>query len=226
MNGRQRFSGVLAILAMAIAAEAHLVAGSLSIKGGETFSAGSSVNVKWRQDAGHDGKYDFKFSNDGGANWVTVDEEKQMPATTGEITYVWTVPSQPTTQGQFRVCQLNGGIEKACDDATYMLKSPNFIVATGNSIRSATALGAGSLSYDARTCNLDISFMLAAEGEVLVQAFDASGRLIATLLGGRRPAGSHRVSVFSNRLEAGAPAIFRLTAGGKIQSLIVTPISQ
>src|SRR5688500_16281874 len=129
MDGKQSFAGAVAILGLALAAEAHLVAGSLSIKGGETFSAGSTVNVKWRQNVGHDGKYDFKFSKDGGTTWVTIDEEKQMPTAAGEITYVWTVPNESTTQGQFRVCQLGDeGTQKPCNSDTYMLKSPNFTV--------------------------------------------------------------------------------------------------
>jgi hypothetical protein len=223
MIGRHSFSGAVAILGLAFAADAHLVAGSLSIKGGETFSAGGTVNVKWRQDVGHDGKYDFKYSKDGGATWTDVEKNKQLPTGAGEITYAWTVPAEATTQGQFRVCQLAGGA--ACTDATYMLKSPSFTVAEGSSLRSAPGPEAGSLDYDGRTGNLDVSFSLAAEGEVLVQAFDAGGRLIATLLEARRPAGDHRVSVFSNRLQGRAPVVFRLTAGGKSLSRAVPALS-
>lgn len=216
MNGRRGIAGAVAIWGLALAAEAHLVAGSLSIKGGETFSAGSTVNVKWSQDVGHDGKYDFKYSKDGGTTWTDVEKNKQLPTAAGEITYVWTVPGEATTQGQFRVCQQAGGA--ACTDATYMLKSPNFTVTAGSPVRPAAVPEAGSLAYDARTRNLEVSFALSAEGVVLVQAFDAGGRLLATLLEGRRPAGSHRVSVFSSRLAADAPVVFRLTAGGRTLS--------
>lgn len=216
MDKGNGFAGLVAILGLAFAAEAHLVAGSLSIKGGESFAAGSTVNVKWSQDVGHDGKYDFKFSKDGGTTWTDVEKNKQLPTAAGELTYAWTVPGEATTQGQFRVCQLAGGA--ACTDATYMLKSPDFTVTGSSPVRSAKAPETGSLVFDARTRHLEVSFALAAEGKVLVQAFDAGGRLLATLLEGRRPAGNHRVSVFSNRLEANAPVVFRLTAGGKTLS--------
>ena len=216
MNGRRGIAGAVAIWGLALAAEAHLVAGSLSIKGGETFSAGSTVNVKWSQDVGHDGKYDFKYSKDGGTTWTDVEKNKQLPTAAGEITYVWTVPGEATTQGQFRVCQQAGGA--ACTDATYMLKSPNFTVTAGSPVRPAAVPEAGSLAYDARTRNLEVSLDLASRELVNLDAFDSRGKLLAILLDGFQDAGERKLSVFSSRLDDSQAMVFRLRVGARIRT--------
>lgn len=198
-------------------AEAHLVAGSLSLKGSESLQAGSSVVVKWRQDEGHDGKYDFKFSKDGGTTFTAVETGKQLPTSSGEISYSWTVPAEATTQGQFKVCQQAGGA--ACTNPTYMLKSGNFTVTSGTSIREAGASAHGAfLRFDALTSNLDVSFTLDKVTQVSVFAFDLKGKVIATLLEGEYKAGPHRFSLFSNGLNRNHTLVFQLRLGEQVHA--------
>ena len=52
---------------------------------------------------------------------------------------------------------------------------------------------------------LTVDYRLATPGPVRVSVFDLLGRHVATLAGGRRPAGSHR-AVWDGRLESGSPA--------------------
>ncbi|MDB5104034.1 MAG: hypothetical protein JWP91_1723 [Fibrobacteres bacterium] len=203
-----------AVAVAASLASAHLKAGSLSIKGGETFTVGQKVPVTFVQSIGHNsGLYDFYFSKDAGATYSEFAAHFQGPKADGDtVKYTWTVPNSVTTKGVYRVCQLAGG---ECTDADYILKSGNFtiVAATGvNGERAAAA--APAMRFDAGTRNLEVSFALAGAEKVSLQAFDANGQAIATLLDGNQEAGSHSLSLFSNRLQsASGHLLFKLTIG-------------
>lgn len=206
-----------AILIAAGLSNAHLKAGSLSLKGGESLAIGSRVNVTWFQDTGHDGKYDLYYSKNGGTSWIEFEEAWQGPTTDGAtVTYAWTIPANgATTQGKLRVCQMVGG---HCTNSTYTLVSGGaFSIAASSSLQAADALRAGFVRFDAASGAVEASFELASEGQVLVQAFDAQGREVAKLLDASYGSGMHRLSLFSNALSgAQGPLAFRLTAGGKV----------
>ena len=70
---------------------------------------------------------------------------------------------------------------------------------------------------------MNVSFALAESGPVLLQAFDTRGRLMATLVERDFAAGSHTLSLFSNRLETSRALLFKLTAGAQVQSHNWTP---
>jgi hypothetical protein len=60
-------------------------------------------------------------------------------------------------------------------------------------------------------------------GKVTLQAFDASGRVVATLLDGEKAAGSHRLSLFSNRLQqASGNVLLKLTFGAESLTRAIT----
>ncbi|HKP97320.1 MAG TPA: hypothetical protein VJ385_16350 [Fibrobacteria bacterium] len=66
---------------------------------------------------------------------------------------------------------------------------------------------------------MDVSFGLAGSEAVLLQAFDARGRLVATLIEGNYAAGEHDLSVFSNRLITGSGSpVFRLKVGNRVKT--------
>jgi hypothetical protein len=68
---------------------------------------------------------------------------------------------------------------------------------------------------------VDVSFSLARNESVSLQAFDTQGRLVATLLEGAYGPGNHKRSVFSNRLGAlTGSLIFRLQAGDQARTSI------
>jgi len=219
-------SSLMAVSALALAsfASAQVQPGSLSIKGGETFTVGQVVDVSLIQTLGHNnGKYDFYYSKDNGTKWTEIIGNYQGPKEDGAtVTYKWTVPNAVTTQGMFRACEMAGG---ECLDPAYILKSGAFsIVPVGTGLNQAGSKtgSAPSMSYATETRSLETSFELGAAQKVTLQAFDGRGRLLATLLDGRREAGIHHLSLFSNRLETvSGQVLFRLTLGGDAFTSVV-----
>lgn len=217
MNGTKWLAMAIGVLAMGTA-QAHLVAGSLSVKGGESYKAGDMVMVSWTQSAGHnDGKYTIRYSKNGGTDWSVVEEVFQGPKGDNvAVTYHWTVPAGATAQGKIHVNFTRGGLT----DANYNLISGNFTVTGSSAIHSTPADAANpySLRFNAATRSLQASFFMAQEGQAQIQAFDANGKLVATLLEGHRAAGSHDLSIFSNRLDASFPLVFQLRMGDRVHS--------
>jgi hypothetical protein len=210
------------VLMAAGMANAHLLDGSLSVKGGETFTAGQVVPVKWNVNVLHDGKMDIDYSKDGGTTWTSV--KANYPAVAGDNTFNWTVPSDATTKGKIRVCL---GAGSPCSEAKtsspnaapYALISPAFTVSGATSVSAPAFAGEASLSFNGETRNVNVSFSLASEQDVSLQAFDAQGHLIATLLQGDRGAGYHQLSLYSNRLEAvHGVVVLKLQAGAETRT--------
>jgi Multicopper oxidase len=86
--------------------------------GGETFTAGQTVNIQWQILISHNTlNWDLFFSSDGGTNWDTI----QMDVPPGELSYQWTVPAIATTQGRVLVVMDNSGTD-------YQSASPNFTI--------------------------------------------------------------------------------------------------
>jgi hypothetical protein len=207
-----------ALALCAISAHAQLKAGSLSIKGGETFTVGQKVSVTLVQvkpgTGMRAGKYDFYFSGDGGTSWKEMIGNWQGP--TGDnatVTWEWNITQAATMKGVFRACLLSGG---ECTDSTYTLKSGPFtIAAQGSAVLPTSAAAAGKLDFDAFTGNMALRFSLVAPAHVALRAFNTQGRLLATLLDADQSAGEHALSLFSNRLqEMHGPVAFTLTWGG------------
>ncbi|HXS09880.1 MAG TPA: T9SS type A sorting domain-containing protein, partial [Candidatus Krumholzibacteria bacterium] len=61
-----------------------------------------------------------------------------------------------------------------------------------------------------------IPFSLDEEGWVRLDVFDVTGRLVATLVDGVRPAGRHTINMDASSLASGA-YFYRLRAGGVVQ---------
>jgi len=207
----------MALALCAIGAQAQLKDGSLSIKGGETFTVGQKVSVTLVQTkpgtGTRSGKYDFYISVNGGTSWTEMIGNWQGPTTdNATVTWEWNVTQKPTTTGVFRACLLSGG---ECTDPTYTLKSGNFTIATSTALASRQAGSAGKLEFETATGGMSIGFFLAEPARVTLQAFDAQGRLLAVLMDGDHAAGDHALSLFSNRLQSLHGSIaFKLAWGG------------
>jgi hypothetical protein len=114
------------------AISAHIGPGSLNIKGGEKYMVGQVVDISFLQVERHSGKYDLKFSKDGGTTWTSVVSGwTSASGNSVTVTYKWTVPNMPTTTAKFQVCQLAG----ACTDPDYGLISNNFTVSAASTIQ-------------------------------------------------------------------------------------------
>jgi hypothetical protein len=221
------------ILTAAGLAGAHLGETSLSIKGGETFAPNQSVAIKWNVSVLHEGS-DIDLSVNGGTSWTTLKED--FKETSGMNTYNWTVTSAATQTAKIRICQHQSTTTAGCrsQDVTnapsnpingnYILVSPAFTISAPSGLGQASdPQGAFALDFIPATRNVNVSFALAERGPVLLQAFDTRGRLLATLVESDFAAGSHKLSLFSNRLETSGALLFKLKAGAQVQSYNWTP---
>lgn len=216
------------ILTAAGLAGAHLGETSLSIKGGENFAPNQSVAIKWSVNVLHEGS-DIDLSVNGGTSWTTLKED--FKETSGTNTYNWTVTAAATQTARIRICQHQSKTTAGCRsqdvnnaptnpiNGNYILVSPAFTISGTSGLgQSAAQQGAFALDFFPATRNVNVSFVLAESGPVLLQAFDSRGRLIATLVERDFAAGSHKLSLFSNRLDISGALLFKLTAGAQVQS--------
>lgn len=200
------------IPALAAAAQAHLIAGSLLITAdlmpgsGVNLRPGHAYTVTWRVDVPHNEGIDLAFSADSGRTWTTVKANLPDQAKTGS--YNWTVPSTYTTKGRLRICQTEKSPK--CTDADNKERpsgpAPYVLVTNGLfSIVQPSALAPDVPAPSLRNAGpgaVEADFTLPDDGPVRLSAYAADGRAAAVLLEGRYSAGSHRLSLFSERLRA------------------------
>lgn len=233
MNWKLALKAGLVILLAAGLACAHLGETSLSIKGGETVTPNQSVPIKWTVTVLHAGS-DIDLSVNGGTSWTTIRED--FKEVSGVNTFNWTVTGAATQTARIRICQHGSSSSAACRNqdvnnspsgtvnGNYILVSPAFTIASTSGLGLAAASENGfAIDFMPATRNVNVSFALAESGPVLLQAFDARGSLMATLVESDFAAGSHNLSLSSNRLEASGALLFRLTAGGRVQTRNWTP---
>jgi hypothetical protein len=226
----------LLILMVAGLASAHLTEGSLSIKGGESFTPNQSITITWSVGVLHSGS-DIDLSLNGGTSWTTLKEG--FEESKGSNSFKWTVAGAATKTARIRICQHGSSTSPGCRDSdvtnspsetiprnngNYILVSPAFTIAAVTGLSQPVASqSAFALDFNPDTRNVNVSFALAENGPVLLQAFDVGGRLVATLAQDEFTAGEHKLSLFSNALAANdGSLVFKLKAGGQVQSRIWT----
>lgn len=201
---------IFIVAASAAAAMAHLEPGSLSSpKAGQSYAAGSKVNITWVQAEYHRGNYTLAWSKNGGTSWESI---ATWAGPTGDgvtVNYGWTVPGAPGATTKVRLCQLG-----QCGDADYELVSGNFTITPAASVSPEAGAAGPRLRLDGDR-NLEVSFDLASAGRVALKAYAADGTLAAVLLDGEHAAGPHAYSLASQRLRAGEALVLRLESGGR-----------
>jgi hypothetical protein len=226
----------LVILTAAGLAGAHLTEKSLSIKGGETFTPNQSITITWSVGILHAGS-DIDLSVNGGTSWTTLKED--FVELGGSNSFKWTVAGPATKTARIRICQHQSKTTAGCRDrdttnspsetipannGNYILVSPAFTIASTSGLgQPAASQGGFAIDFKPAIRNVNVSFALAESGPVLLQTFDARGRLVATLVDGDYAAGSHKLSLFSNRLDGSASSlVFKIKAGNQVHSRIWT----
>lgn len=211
-------------------ASAHLFADGLKPTAGEALSVGATYKITWKEQFNHAKGTNIDLSTDGGSTWTTIKEN--FNDAQGDNSFNWTVAGTATATAKIRICQHDGGTVKACADAdntnsltsapngNYVLVTSAFTIGSSTGIHSVSAAsGAFTVDFRPETRNVDVSFGLSESKPVLLQAFDTQGRLLATLVQGDFAAGNHKLSLFSNRLDAsGNSLIFKLKVGNQVQS--------
>ncbi len=223
-NRKWLATGILILSAVGIAG-AHLDGSGMKPAGGETFTVGTATKITWKVVNLHDGKMNIDFSADNGSTWKIV--KAYTASGTGTQEFNWT-PDAVTEHGKIRICQTAGAA--ACTDAQntsnptsaapYILVTPSFSVSgTSGIAKNVEQAGKDFFEFHPDTRDLDVSFNLAEAKDVLLQAFDAQGHLIATVLEGKQGAGMHKLSVFSNKLNSvSGVLVFKLKAGNEVRT--------
>lgn len=76
---------------------------------------------------------------------------------------------------------------------------------------------APALRFDAGSGSVEVTFGIEEAARISLRAFDTRGKVLAVLLDGRREAGFHHLSFFSNRLQGyRGRVVFQLRAGNAV----------
>ncbi len=172
--------------------------------GGEVLAAGSNFTVKWTADD-HDCVYNLYFSPDSGKTWVNI--VQNLPKATRQ--HIWTMPAPSTTKGMVRVFQDNA------TGSDMEGKSKVFTIQGNTGIKGAESV-AGNITLRSQSGNLDLGFELVRPAKVTFAAYNAQGKLMVLLTEGRREAGPHRLSIFSNRLPSAGPLVLKLKIDNQV----------
>ena len=223
-------SGVIgaAILGAVGLAGAHLKEGSLSIKGGESFSTGESVTLTWQVSTSHNYPIGIDISSDGGTTWKSI--KSGLPDPTGSNTYKFNMSGDPTSHAIIRVCQTPSTVSCAAVNASqpsgpggnhqapYALVSGEFKV-TGTSSINQTPSQVNLLGFDPNTNKVTTSFNLDRAEKVSLQVFDSQGRLQVTLFDDQLSAGVHKLSLeMPQNLAASPTLVFCLKIGEALRT--------
>lgn len=203
---------------------AHLVPNSFKLSKAGPYHNGDTITLTYGIDVTHGG-VNVDFSSDGGNTWTTI--KANLPAgSKGNSSYKWPVTQSATQQGKLRICQMGGSTP--CTNANktdnpsggpnYWLISPVFTIDAATSLEPRLSETAPSFSQNSQGL-VELAFTMASEGPVRLDAYDASGRIVAALFEGRYAAGSHRLSLFAETLRAHPEWILRLNTAGRIQTL-------
>lgn len=215
----------MVVLGTAGLAGAHLTGGSLSVKGGETFTTGQNVTVSWTVATSHGSPVNIDVTLDGGTTWKSL--KAGLTDAAGPATSKVDMPAEASAHAKIRVCQ---GAASACasikasqpSSAPYALVSNEFTISGASALLPAAAPGY-ALGFEAGTGKLVASFDLARAEKVGLQVVDFKGRVQATLLDGTFAAGTHKLSLaLPQELSSPSALVFRLQLGETVRTQTLT----
>lgn len=221
----------LGCLLAVVMGNAHLNTPGLKPDAGETLIIGDSYTITFNVVAAHGKGTALAVSRDDGNTWT--DFKSDYAESGGDNSFKWTVTGPSTTgaTAKIRICQ-GSNSPKPCTDADktnslteapnghYVMITPAFTIsAAGSAIFGNTAAEPFSIDYRPATRNVDVSFGLTEARDVTLKAFDAQGRLLATLVQGRYQAGTHKLTAFSDKVNASSKSlVFKLTLGNQVRT--------
>jgi len=159
-----RMFSLIAVLSAAFITQvaAHLDRSSLSIKGGETFTAGDTVTVTWKIAIPHHVPLLIYYSSAPESGWEKIDSMSE-PSGSNDVSYRWKVPMEKTQHARFRVFQRVGANPGSKTD-DYTLVSDEFTISAP--VTSAIFPHRGS------------GWMMPGGGNAEKTAVDLKGRLV------------------------------------------------
>lgn len=96
------FNPLILICTLLLPAYSHLSSNSLSIKGGESFSAGAPITITWRMAHAHTYAHLIYFKADSNSTWSLIDSVKGQ---SGKLDYsfIWNVPQAASSSAQIKI---------------------------------------------------------------------------------------------------------------------------
>ena len=188
---------------LAIAGHGHVTL--TNPEGGEKINGGSIFTIAWDADD-HNCVYNLYFSPDSGENWSVI--VLDLPQTVRS--FKWTVPDENTDKGVIRILQDNM-TGSDLDD-----RSTAFQVLATSGVGDIPAAPA-DLSLEFQPDRAVVALDLVRTAKVQVDAFDAHGRLVATLLKDRLASGKHQFYLSTSGLPT-QPLIFKVRIGEKVRT--------
>ncbi len=205
---------LLASLFVAGSAAAH-VALDYPI-GGETFTAGETVDIQWHILIPHDQEnWDLYFSPDSGANWETI----QLNLPISQLNYQWIVPELATEQARIKIYMDNTGSDYEDVSGDFTIQEVSTSVQMQEEHPQISALYSNYPNpFNPITL---IGYKLSNTGNVQLTIYNLLGEQIKTLVNERQSAGIYQVQ-WDGRDNKGEPVsngvyLYRLKAGSFIQ---------
>jgi hypothetical protein len=184
--------------------------------------------VSFGVDVVHDGcNIDLNLD---GKKWNTIKPNMAAPSRQ-TYSYKWIMGQDTSSRGKIRICQKSGSV--GCTDAdtidapggTQQKPVPYVLISAPFSIKApTTALSRPEKNFTPSlravgTGSLELTFSLPSEGPVSLIAYNAQGRVAATLLQKRYSASVHKLSLYSEALRSHPDWILRLKVGSQAQAL-------
>jgi hypothetical protein len=184
--------------------------------GGETFTAGQTVNIQWHVVIPHSqDNWDLYFSADGGSSWEAI----QLDLPVNQLNYQWTVPQRTTQTGRIKIYMDNSGTDYEDSSGNFTIEGSATGVNSSNSLVSKFEL---YQNYpNPFNPNTTIEYWLDKPSQVLLKIFNPLGQEIVTLTDEFQTEGQHLIE-WNGRNKGGqiVPSgvyIYQLKSDGRVK---------
>ncbi len=210
-----KITKVLSIAAVLVVSVSMAHINTLNIKGGETFTPGAKQTISWVLATAHGSSFSISYSKDGGTTWAKVVDNLPLVAQGATASYSWTIPTETTTKGMIWVNHVTS-TPPNLTGADYNLKSGVFTVGPTSSINTNNTEIKSTLAYNTSTQSIAVAYSLVNNENVTLEAFDASGKLLVTLLNQNQNAGAYNQTISTQQIVAKGQIIFKLKVGNEV----------
>jgi hypothetical protein len=169
-----------------------------SPNGGENWVEKDIHQITW---TGPDdvAQVNLEYSTDNGQSWTLIGSSSSVA---GANSYNWTVPQANTNQAQVKITSKTDANRFDVSD------QPFTITYSSLSVPDAPVTGAAGMTLVGNFPNpfanqTEIRWIQPASGEVTLNVYDGTGRLVAEYAAGSREAGMQRLTITSGVLSSG-----------------------
>lgn len=206
---QKKFFTIILVMLSFSFASAHV--NLLQPKGGETFTVGSTLSIKWEKAVDHGPcTWELYFSKDGGTSWSAL----ALNISKDTITYNWQIPDNTiTSQGKIKVVQNNTtGIDYNATSGSFTISTVTGLAELNNhSVNTFNLNPAYPNPFNGGT---NISLTLNKSSHIDINIYNILGKKVESLFSGELQAGEHRVNW--NPLDLPSGVYYYTVRSGKI----------